>query len=246
MEQESVPEVKEKILRSLREFYPLKVDEVVLISAAQKGSRHDSVRAIDEAIRSLREDGLIEWSLVRAPFGTAATPRYKISSIGIEHLETLGGGGDRDRFLPLAEIESRLVETYDQFRSDMARMREDERRRSKELETAVGELSKRVDELSSRLSETADTLDTYVRRVEDERIEEEQLVLRILSGDERAVYQIVLEAGGELFQKDLISRCRMSNAKVSRTLDRLEGRGILTKERHGATNRIRLMVKPRT
>lgn len=77
---------------------------------------------------------------------------------------------------------------------------------------------------AARFAETADLLDRYVRRAKDEFIGEERLILRILSGDERAAYHAILDAGRG-FQKGLIARCRMSDAKVSRALGRLEDGG---------------------
>jgi uncharacterized membrane protein len=35
----------------------------------------------------------------------------------------------------------------------------------------------------------------------------------------------------------------MSNAKVSRVLDRLEQKGVITKERHGSTNRVAIRLE---
>ncbi len=76
----------------------------------------------------------------------------------------------------------------------------------------------------------------------DEVVAREYLVLRLLTGDERTMYKTIMDSGGEALQKDLIVRTRMSNAKVSRLLDRLEEKGVITKERHGATNKIK--IKP--
>jgi len=70
----------------------------------------------------------------------------------------------------------------------------------------------------------------------------EYLIMRLLTGDERTMFKAVIDSGGEALQKDLILRTRMSNAKVSRLLDKLELKGVITKDRHGATNRIR--IKP--
>lgn len=69
------------------------------------------------------------------------------------------------------------------------------------------------------------------------------LVLRLLTGDERTMFKAIMDSDGEALQKDLILKTRMSNAKVSRVLDRLEQKGIVTKDRHGATNRIRIKLE---
>jgi uncharacterized membrane protein len=76
----------------------------------------------------------------------------------------------------------------------------------------------------------------------DEVMAREYLVLRLLTGDERAMYKAIMDSGGEALQKDLITRTKMSNAKVSRLLDRLGQKGVITKERYGATNKVK--IKP--
>jgi uncharacterized membrane protein len=68
------------------------------------------------------------------------------------------------------------------------------------------------------------------------------LVLRLLSGDERTMYKALMDSGGESLQKDLIQRTKMSNAKVSRVLDRLVEKDIILKERYGATNKVRIRL----
>lgn len=68
------------------------------------------------------------------------------------------------------------------------------------------------------------------------------LVLRLLTGDERIMFKAIMDAGGEALQKDLILSTKMSNAKVSRLLDRLAQKGVVTKERHGSTNKVK--IKP--
>lgn len=72
--------------------------------------------------------------------------------------------------------------------------------------------------------------------------ERNYLVLRLLTGDERIMFKAIMDAGGEALQKDLIAATRMSNAKVTRVLDRLAAKGVISKERYGATNRIRIKL----
>ncbi len=69
-------------------------------------------------------------------------------------------------------------------------------------------------------------------------------MLRLLTGDERTMFKTIMDSGGEDLQKDLILRTRMSNAKVSRLLDKLEEKGVISKERHGSTNRIKIRLEP--
>jgi uncharacterized membrane protein len=69
------------------------------------------------------------------------------------------------------------------------------------------------------------------------------LVLRLLTGDERTMFKSLMDSGGEALQKDLMARTKMSNAKVSRVLDRLEQKGVITKDRHGSTNKIKILLE---
>jgi uncharacterized membrane protein len=68
----------------------------------------------------------------------------------------------------------------------------------------------------------------------------EQMALRLLEGDERRVYRKVVEAGGEVLQKDIVAAVPFSKAKVSRIIDKLEEKGLISKVRHGYTNKIML------
>jgi uncharacterized membrane protein len=74
--------------------------------------------------------------------------------------------------------------------------------------------------------------------------DEKHLALRLLTGDERTVFRAILDAGGETLQKDVVNRTKMSDAKVSRVLDRLEEKGLVTRERHGMSNKVRIEIEP--
>ncbi len=77
---------------------------------------------------------------------------------------------------------------------------------------------------------------------QEDVVSKEYLALRLLTGDERAMFKAIMDSGGEALQKDLIVRTRMSNAKVSRLLDRLQAKGVISKDRHGSTNKIRIRM----
>jgi len=76
----------------------------------------------------------------------------------------------------------------------------------------------------------------------EDLVAKEYLALRLLTGDERTMFKAIMDSGGEALQKDLITQTRMSNAKVSRLLDRLQAKGIISKDRHGSTNKIRIKM----
>ena len=63
-------------------------------------------------------------------------------------------------------------------------------------------------------------------------------VLRLLEGDERRLYQRILDSGGEILQKDLVLESDFNKAKVTRLLDKLEEKRLISRVRHGMTNRI--------
>lgn len=70
----------------------------------------------------------------------------------------------------------------------------------------------------------------------DERTRED--ILRLLEGDERKLYQMILDSGGEILQKDLVLESDYNKVKVTRLLDKLEEKRLITRMRHGMTNRI--------
>jgi len=71
----------------------------------------------------------------------------------------------------------------------------------------------------------------------------EDLALRLLDGAERRLIRVLVEARGDVLQRDLVTATAFSDAKVSRLLDRLEERGLVVRERQGMTNRVRLTLK---
>ena len=81
------------------------------------------------------------------------------------------------------------------------------------------------------------------RPPEEVAAEENYLILRLLTGDERTMFKAIMDSGGEALQKDLIQRTQMSNAKVSRVLEKLEQKAVVSKERHGSTNKVRIKLR---
>ncbi len=70
-----------------------------------------------------------------------------------------------------------------------------------------------------------------------------ELVLRLLSGDERVMFKSLVDAGGEAYQKDLVAKTQMSDTKASRVIDRLEEKELVARERRGMSNLIRITVR---
>jgi hypothetical protein len=85
-------------------------------------------------------------------------------------------------------------------------------------------------------------LDSREESARLERLQEASFV-KTLGADERTLYVRIREAGGAVLQRDLVAEGGFSKAKVTRLLDKLERKGLLVRERFGATNRVRLTWK---
>ncbi len=72
----------------------------------------------------------------------------------------------------------------------------------------------------------------------------EPTLVKLLDEDEKRMYLELRDHGGEMFQRDIVALRTFSKAKVTRVLDKLEAKGLVVREAHGMTNRVRL-VNPR-
>ena len=61
-------------------------------------------------------------------------------------------------------------------------------------------------------------------------------VLNTLEGREKIIYEIILNAGGVIRQKDLVNYSGMSEAAVSRYLGLLEAKGLVRRKKKGKEN----------
>ncbi len=102
-----------------------------------------------------------------------------------------------------------------------------------------------VEKSQLRSQETPEPIEETIQVQADVKpVDERILVLRLLSGDERTLFRAIVDSGGEALQKDLIIKTKMSDAKVSRTLDKLVDKGVVSKTRYGMTNRVRVEIEP--
>lgn len=72
----------------------------------------------------------------------------------------------------------------------------------------------------------------------------ELTLLRLLDEDEKRMYLEIREHGGSMLQRDIVGLGIFSKAKVTRVLDKLETKGIVVREAHGMTNRVRIVAQP--
>jgi len=69
------------------------------------------------------------------------------------------------------------------------------------------------------------------------------VVLRFLKDDERKVVEVLRNSGNESLQKDIVKDTGFSKIKTHRILARLAERGLITAQRQGKTNRVRLLIQ---
>jgi len=62
--------------------------------------------------------------------------------------------------------------------------------------------------------------------------------LRLLDGDQKMVFSLIVESGGEILQSELVRRTGFSRAKITRILNELEFKGLIIRRRYGMTNKI--------
>lgn len=57
-----------------------------------------------------------------------------------------------------------------------------------------------------------------------------------LKSDEKRIFEKIIESEGTVFQSELVEKTGFNKAKVTRLLDKLEGKGIIERRRRGMTN----------
>ena len=65
-------------------------------------------------------------------------------------------------------------------------------------------------------------------------------ILPLLKTDEKRMISALLESGGELQQNRLAAKLIVSKVKATRIISSLQQKNLITKERHGLTNMIKL------
>lgn len=61
-------------------------------------------------------------------------------------------------------------------------------------------------------------------------------ILKEATDDEKKILEAILEEKGTMFQGDIVDTTGFSKVKVTRLLDKLEGRGVLERKRRGMAN----------
>ena len=63
-----------------------------------------------------------------------------------------------------------------------------------------------------------------------------QQILDSVEGSEKQIMQLIINKEGSMYQSDLTKELNLSKVKVTRILDKLEGKGLVERKRRGMTN----------
>lgn len=79
---------------------------------------------------------------------------------------------------------------------------------------------------------------TIKQQIEPKKIRKEnyQKIIGELNKDEKLIFEKILEAEGTIFQSDLVEKSQLAKVKVTRLLDKLEGKNLIERKRRGMTN----------
>ncbi|OGI12671.1 hypothetical protein A3K64_03790 [Candidatus Micrarchaeota archaeon RBG_16_36_9] len=79
---------------------------------------------------------------------------------------------------------------------------------------------------------------TIKQQIEPKNITKEnyQKIMSDLNSEEKLVLEKIIESKGTIFQSDLVENTKFNKVKITRILDKLEGRGLIERKRRGMTN----------
>ncbi len=66
--------------------------------------------------------------------------------------------------------------------------------------------------------------------------EDYEKILKELNTDQKAVMEKIIQSDGTIFQSEIVEKTNLPKAKVTRILDKLEGKGIIERRRRGMSN----------
>jgi len=60
--------------------------------------------------------------------------------------------------------------------------------------------------------------------------------IKEMNSEEKAIFDKIVEANGSIYQSDLVTKTGLTKVKVTRILDKLEGKALIERKRRGMTN----------
>ena len=75
-------------------------------------------------------------------------------------------------------------------------------------------------------------------QIEKKKITKENYkkIMSKLLADEKLILEKVIESEGTIFQSELVDKTSLTKVKITRILDKLEGKGLIERKRRGMTN----------
>ena len=64
-----------------------------------------------------------------------------------------------------------------------------------------------------------------------------------LEPEEKQIMQIIIKENGTMFQSKIVEETKLNKVKITRILDKLEGKGLIERKRRGMTNVVILKHK---
>jgi uncharacterized membrane protein len=80
------------------------------------------------------------------------------------------------------------------------------------------------------------TEETKVIKQKKDMKKDYRKILPTLSHDERIVFEEIIKSDGAIFQSELVERTKLTKVKITRIIDKLEGKGLVERRRRGMTN----------
>ena len=68
-------------------------------------------------------------------------------------------------------------------------------------------------------------------------------IINKLNDEEKTIFEKIIESQGSIFQSELVDKTQLTKVKITRILDKLEGKGLIERKRRGMTNNIILKIQ---
>ncbi len=84
-------------------------------------------------------------------------------------------------------------------------------------------------------------IEYHARRAKDSGVKQNEKLKKAaasLAGDEKLVFEAIAAEDGFAFQNELATKLCMSKVRITRALDKLEGKGLIERKRRGITNAV--------
>ncbi|MDD1772434.1 MAG: hypothetical protein LUQ09_05885 [Methanomassiliicoccales archaeon] len=148
-------DIRQALLRYLRQVYPARMDPKDVISNVASAGNFDNIE-VCRVLDRLRTEGLVEETLYNS--GAADSRRVQINQAGLGILQAEDQTGGSAEVISPREIESKLISTYDNMKTDMEELR-------RNLNSTQKELGKVMGELHASISDHDQFLKTYFVRI---------------------------------------------------------------------------------